>query len=296
MVGIFEKSLAIRSTPRMIAIGLGLLTVIALLDLATGFELSFSIFYLIPVAIATWSTGLRMGQFFCVLAAAVWLFIDLYAGYPYSSALIPAWNALVRLGFFLLTAFLLASIKDLLAAEANLARTDALTQTLNARAFKEVILNHLQLARRYRHPLALGYIDLDNFKTVNDTVGHAEGDRVLKAVAERLQANVRKTDAVCRLGGDEFAVFMPETGLKAARAAFEKIHQDLSLAATEQGWSIGFSIGVAVFPDFPCSVDEALQIADKLMYQVKKAGKGALVCQTHRVSAAAAIPARPLQR
>ena len=154
-----------------------------------------------------------------------------------------------------------------------MARIDSLTQILNARAFNEVSDGLLRMADRTQRPLTLGYIDVDNFKTVNDTEGHSAGDLVLQKVAERLTRSIRSSDVVGRLGGDEFGVLMPETGADGAHVAFAKIMQDLKQDAAEHGWPIGFSIGVAVFPKAPATVDEMVRIADGLMYRAKQAGK-----------------------
>ncbi|HTC77354.1 MAG TPA: diguanylate cyclase, partial [Terriglobales bacterium] len=98
-----------------------------------------------------------------------------------------------------------------LAAEKELSRSDPLTGLPNRRAFYEVALAEADRARRYRHPLSLAYLDVDNFKQVNDDYGHDAGDELLVRVAEVLRRNLRNNDIVARLGGDEFAMLLPET-------------------------------------------------------------------------------------
>jgi diguanylate cyclase (GGDEF)-like protein len=100
---------------------------------------------------------------------------------------------------------------------------------------------------------------------------------VLKSVAATLQASLRKADLVGRLGGDEFAVLLPETTAAGAQRVFETLRQTLLKRVSEQGWPIGFSIGVAFFQEAPASVEEAIKFADALMYRVKKGGKNRLV-------------------
>jgi diguanylate cyclase (GGDEF)-like protein len=171
------------------------------------------------------------------------------------------------------TAHLLYALRTRLEHEATLARLDSLTQILNARAFNEVCQRLVRLAERNQHPLAFAYIDVDDFRTVNDTAGHSAGDLVLQEVASTLARRVRSTDVIGRLGGDEFAVLMPETTDAGAQTAFAKIHDELQRDAAAHSWPIGFSIGVALFQSAPSSVDEALKVADALMYRAKQAGK-----------------------
>jgi diguanylate cyclase (GGDEF)-like protein len=269
--------LADRSFRLVIAGGFALVTLVGLVDYLTGFELSFSIFYLVPIVLVTWYTNHRIGNMLCIVSAIMWLTVDISTGHRYSNMLIPFWNAAVRLGFFMVTAHLLGQLKTHLELEATLARTDSLTTVSNSRAFREITSRLLQLAIRYHRPVVIGYIDLDNFKEVNDHFGHAEGDRVLHAVAATLSRYVRATDVVGRLGGDEFAVFMPETDFPAAKVVFNKIHRELISIAADHGWSIGFSIGVAGFSQIPSTIDEAINIADHLMYRVKENGKNHII-------------------
>lgn len=265
----------------MVAAGLALMVLVAVLDHLTGFELSFSVFYLLPIVLVTWYSQRWIGYLFSGAAAITWLFIDYASNHTYSNNLIPLWNSGVRLSFFLVTATLLAELKARLKYEKTMAKIDGLTEIFNARAFKELAGSFLELAARHRHPVALGYIDVDNFKTVNDRLGHSEGDRVLKAVAGTLKRCVRTTDVVGRLGGDEFAVFLPESDSAGARVMFTRIHEELQSAADAGDWPIGFSVGVAVFTAVPDSIDDALKIADSLMYRVKKAGKNNLLYEEH---------------
>lgn len=280
------KYLDSKSPAQVSVFGLCLLAAVAALDHYTGDELSFSIFYLLPILLVTWCARRWVGFLFCFFAATTWLLVDYASSHSYSNGLIPVWNSGVRLIFFLLTATLLGELKSLLEKEKLLAKTDGLTKVNNARAFKESSSRLLELAARYSHPVVVGYIDLDNFKTVNDDFGHSEGDRVLKAVANTLVKTVRATDVVGRLGGDEFAVFLPETDSDGAHLMFARIHEALQSSATQGGWPIGFSIGVALFFELPASIDDALKVADDLMYRVKKAGKNTLIYQEVRLPAA----------
>jgi diguanylate cyclase (GGDEF)-like protein len=281
MLTLFNYLFAIRSSFLTLTVSIILVVILAFIDHITGFELSFSIFYLVPISLASWYHSRVSGIFICIFSSIVWLFVDYSSGHHYSSAAIPIWNAIVRFGFFIWTAYLLSALKTRLQNEQKLARTDQLTGIMNASAFKESAKIYIDLAIRNNHSIALGYIDLDNFKTINDTRGHTEGDQVLKIVAAEMTDSVRTVDLIARLGGDEFAILLPETDYTGAQIVFNKIRERLTQAVKREGWSVGFSIGVAIFKQVPDSTDSAVKVADALMYRVKSAGKNQIVFQIY---------------
>jgi len=122
-------------------------------------------------------------------------------------------------------------------------------------------------------------VDLDNFKKVNDSLGHAVGDELLVEVAATLKTNLRDSDLVGRLGGDEFAVLLPETDANAARSVLEKLRLLLLDKMDAYGADITFSIGAATFLDLPESLETMIRFADETMYSIKGHGKnGVSVC------------------
>lgn len=279
MFDAIHRFLSGRSQAYIYTLGFLLVAMVGAIDFATGREVAFSYFYLLPILLVTWYGRRGAGYAASAISAFTWLAVDQASGHVYSHFLIPFWNAIVRLAFFVTTTYLLASLKSRFLVEQRLARVDDLTRLYSARAFKEFATNLIDLSKRHAHPLALAYIDLDDFKQVNDELGHSQGDAVLRMVGETLKNNVRSSDIVGRLGGDEFALMMPETGLAAAHAAFAKIHQELKLQGERAHWPIGFSIGVAVFTTPPSSLDEAIDIADRLMYRVKASGKNRVIIE-----------------
>lgn len=169
-------------------------------------------------------------------------------------------------------------IEDLLAAQAALesARRDALTGLPNRGLFHELLSQACADARRDGHGLALMFVDLDRFKTVNDTLGHDAGDELLIQVSERLRACVREGDVVARLGGDEFTVILSpladkETGIRIAERIVADLHREFALSLGVA--HIGVSIGISLFPEDATQPVTLLKNADVAMYQAKEAGR-----------------------
>src|SRR6266700_710960 len=157
--------------------------------------------------------------------------------------------------------------------EKSLSRSDALTGLANRRAFYESAEIERKRAARYLRPLSLAYIDLDNFKQVNDQSGHETGDQVLVTVANVLRKNIRAESVVSRLGGDEFALLLPEADHVAASFVIAKLHGLLTKAMNEKGWPITFSVGMVTYEKPPETTEQMVYAADELMYSVKHEGK-----------------------
>ena len=167
-------------------------------------------------------------------------------------------------------------LKDALERERSAARVDFLTGILNRRGFYEIAGSESQRSRRYKRPLSLVYVDLDNFKGVNDSMGHDAGDELLIQVAAVIHSEVRGTDTVGRLGGDEFAVLLPETDQEQGRIVVDKVQKQLMEAMQEKQWPVTFSIGLISFNVPPESIDEMVREADRVMYSVKLKGKNSI--------------------
>ena len=263
-----------RSRPFIFVSGLLLVFLLGVADYLNGPDVSFLIFYVVPVFVAAWYAGRRAGLWMCAASGLSW-FVGAYANPQHiSHPGVAYWNAAVRLGFMVILAHLVASFKRSLERERELARTDYLTGALNGRSFGELAASEINRARRHSHPFTVAFMDVDDFKQVNDRHGHSAGDRLLKAVADSISQTVRAVDSVARLGGDEFAVLMPETGKAAAQVVIRRVRRQLLEAARRQGLPVTFSIGVVTWDTPPASVDEMLRAADELMYAAKRLGKG----------------------
>jgi two-component system cell cycle response regulator len=158
-----------------------------------------------------------------------------------------------------------------------LAHTDPLTQVLNRRALTARLASELDRARRYQSVLTLLMVDLDHFKTVNDTHGHLVGDDVLREVAAYLQSAIRSVDVVARYGGEEFVVVLPETPLAGAVTFAERIRAQVEkqpFCETEGPLSITASVGVAVYPGEGIeTVEDLFARADDALYRAKAEGR-----------------------
>jgi diguanylate cyclase (GGDEF)-like protein len=170
------------------------------------------------------------------------------------------------------------------------ARHDELTGLPNRRYFTEFLDQSLLVARQAGGAKALLFIDLDNFKPVNDVLGHDEGDALLKKVALRLTSTLRDSDFVARLGGDEFAVIAgmkPATGIDGIRIVAERLLAALNIAIEEAETPVAVtaSIGIALFPDDAASRHELLKQADRAMYEAKAAGRNRIVFASDLVPA-----------
>jgi two-component system cell cycle response regulator len=155
---------------------------------------------------------------------------------------------------------------------------DDLTLLLNRREFLKRFLAEIVRSRRHEHELSLVMVDIDDFKSVNDTFGHAAGDEVLRHLGALLQSDIRKSDVAARVGGDEFVVLLPETDLDGGIASAEKLR--FGIASASKGWTqrvpgITVSVGVVHSRYDSPSFDEAviLDEADKCMYQAKRDGR-----------------------
>jgi diguanylate cyclase (GGDEF)-like protein len=277
MLVYIDKFFTAQPKSHLAALLILLVFIVGAVDHLTGYEISFSIFYLIPIYIGSWYLTQHLNIFICVVCAVTWFIVDYTSGHQYSHELIPYWNACVRLGIFFVVAILLKKLKGTLEHQVSLAQIDDLTGLMNARTFKQRCSAHFQLASRHPRTLVLGYLDLDDFKSVNDNLGHNVGDEVLRAVGNTLATRLRSYDIGARLGGDEFSILLPDIDSAGAHAFFHRLHNSLLELASSNHWPLGVSVGVAIFHSPPTSLYQAMQIADALMYKVKCSGKNGIL-------------------
>ncbi|WP_253451693.1 EAL domain-containing protein [Halomonas sp. Y3] len=158
----------------------------------------------------------------------------------------------------------------------RLAYYDPLTQLPNRRLLEDRLSLAIRHSHRQRKRLAVVFVDLDHFKQINDSMGHAAGDALLVEVAKRMQDALREDDTLARLGGDEFIVLLPELGeIEAARQVAERLIDSISTSfrVGEHDFRIGCSLGISLYPDDADSVELLIQYADAAMYRAKQEGR-----------------------
>ncbi|HKK82826.1 MAG TPA: PAS domain S-box protein [Atribacterota bacterium] len=158
----------------------------------------------------------------------------------------------------------------------ELSRVDPLTGCFNRRYGLELLERQMKLSQRNQSPLLLGFLDINNFKAINDYFGHQEGDQALKEVAHLFQSTLREVDIICRMGGDEFLLVFPDNSLKESPLIRERLEEALSQLnhQIKKNYQIQFSIGFSEYlSDRSKSLDELIAMADQEMYQEKKIKK-----------------------
>ena len=245
------------------------------LNVSTPPMARLGVLYIIPVLLATWTEGWVWGIVFGIASIALREAVA-WGQMPNETMV---WRLVNGLAYVAVVGVAMAGLQRLRRSQAQLAQLvtqDVLTNVLNARAFADRLGQELERNRRYPRPLTLIYLDLDNFKVINDTHGHQTGDAVLRLVADAMRTSVRTADVVGRLGGDEFAVLMPETDAQLADGAAKRLAA--SLRTVFKGTpSVTASIGVVSCTATDASTDDLLRRADQAMYDAKKSGKDRVV-------------------
>jgi diguanylate cyclase (GGDEF)-like protein len=260
------------STRTAVAYSVAMLVAIAVGDYVIGRELGLSSLYLIPVMLITWKYSAAAGAATSMLAYGLWGGITLletgktYLGYV-------LWEGAFKLATALLFIFALSRLRDSLARVSLLARKDSLTDLANRSSFYELVNHEMLRCQRYGGAISIVFIDLDNFKVLNDKFGHDAGDEALRVVAQTMRDQLRCTDLPARFGGDEFAVMLAGMDAHGASQATQILQSRLLSAMRERGWPVTFSIGLAIFNKVPESVDQMIRHADTLMYKIKHRGK-----------------------
>ena len=201
---------------------------------------------------------------------------------PRGSLLQPVQGWRNQVGWVLLLAFAIAggtvlvllrglARKNVLLMAAS--RTDTLTGLHNRRGFDEQLRNEFERSRRTQSPVSLLVLDIDSFKQVNDTFGHAAGDTALEEVAHTIKLSLRAIDVPARFGGDEFAIILPDTGSEGAMIVADRIRAAVEAAFTDHPPHVTTTIGVATIPGHAKTAADAMRMADRALYAAKAQGK-----------------------
>lgn len=249
--------------------------VLGLFRVWTNAEYALAAIVIIPVVLVAWEGGIRQGTVAAFIAASMWVVSDLNTQEGSSAAGVSIVNGIVRLLTYSFVAYLVARVRTLLRQQSELAMRDPLTGLMNRRAFLEAGAAESSRSQRYGHSVAVIFLDLDNFKKLNDNHGHDTGDAALKAVADEVRRVLRVTDSAARLGGDEFAFILPQVDKGSADVAGRKVAAAVA-AALAPFPPVTASIGIAWFEQANGPFSVMLKETDSLMYAVKREGKSGI--------------------
>ena len=244
-----------------------------IVDYATGFEIRAYPLYFLPVCLAAWRFDVIGAASAVSAATAIWAASNVASGLKYSQFYILAINACAQFITFAVVAALLNYARILLDREKFLSNTDRTTGLLNSRGFYPLVTFAVASCRRRNKSLSFAYIDLDNFKCVNDKYGHQRGDVLLNDVAALLKSTLRESDIVARLGGDEFAVCLPDTAQAQAAPILERLRVAISEVFPGTECKVSASVGAVCWDVPPDDIEAMISEADNVMYRIKAAGK-----------------------
>lgn len=172
-------------------------------------------------------------------------------------------NSFIAVGISIFSAGIVAVVKQLITR----ANTDSLTGLYNKSYLDKVLGIEIERAKRYGLPLSIFFLDLDDFKSINDYLGHGIGDIVLSKIADNFKRTIRASDVLFRYGGDEFVLLMPQTDMEGAKRLLSRLKEAISRMEFQGGHRIGISAGIAVFPGDGDTVEKMLRVADQRMYE-----------------------------
>ena len=259
-----------------------MILVLGIVQFMIGGIINIAPLYIFPPLFSSWYGSKTAGLLSALFSTLVFVTIEVIssrASFAFDALL---FFSLPYLLAYSLLAILITNFRNVHRIEVHAADTDNLTGIHSARSFYAELANELLRSKRYDHVFSLAYIDIDNFKNINDSLGHTAGDNLLKEVADCLVSSLRTTDIVSRLGGDEYVCLLPETNQEEAKPAFLKAMELLKKRMKKRNWEVSFSIGVVTFENLPEDIKEAIDIADKLMYSVKNDDKNNVAYQVHQ--------------
>ncbi|MBV8656722.1 MAG: GGDEF domain-containing protein [Burkholderiales bacterium] len=254
------------------------IAVILALDLATNVQIQVETLYFFPLAVAALQLPSTLeAMLFAVSIVVCRQFVSEIEGFVYASQLY--WFiALANTAMTsLLTVALARQIRRYYSQTVNLAMTDALTGIANRRVLMDSIEREIGRLSRHRGMFSIVMIDVDDFKRINDTMGHKAGDALLKMVADDICSTIRRTDVACRLGGDEFALMLVESNREDSSRICAKLSDTIRAHSIQRGFETTVSIGCITFDTPPENAEEALSQTDKMLYIAKGNGKACVV-------------------
>jgi diguanylate cyclase (GGDEF)-like protein len=245
------------------------------IDASAPRELSILGVYLLPIVVVAWAfpdPSAWVVEIACGIAICS---IEEVNAPSYSSTSLLVVSIAFRALFFAAVAIAAHDVKRAHRVLEVRSERDPLTGLLNRRGFEKAARLEIERARRHHRPIALAFLDIDDFKRINDQRGHWTGDRVLQLVGQTLLGG-RQLDVAARVGGDEFVILMPETSTRGAQMAVERLRRSFHASARSFGVRATFTTGVATFARPPRHVGALLAEADRLLFEGKRTQKGSV--------------------
>jgi len=271
---VFQRAYSFKSPHPVAITAVGLVSIagLAVLDSLSGPQVGFAVFYALAIMGVTFHAGWVAGAIMAILSSGAGLSARILYHSDDVSVAAALWNLGNELAVFaalVLVTHYGRSLLDRLAAQS---RVDSLTGALNTRGVLEAFEQERARAVRNASPLSIAFIDLDDMKRVNDELGHAGGDEMLRTLASSVVATIRETDIFGRVGGDEFALILPDTDEQRALTAIQRLRGVVNGRTGDEIPYISVSVGVVTFRRDPPEASDALRAADSLMYVAKRAG------------------------
>lgn len=256
------------------AAAIAFIAFIAVIDYMTNNQTAITLFYAVTIVAVVWLSWGYVAILAALLCGTLGCAIAHISSSPCSvTSSTRAWT---QSSFYLIFTFALLALKYMQVQLKGISTMDPLTDLANSRYFLDVGAKELARAHRYKRAFSIIYIDIDDFRVINDSLGHQVGDGLLREIAKMAKLIIRKSDTVARLGGDEFALLLPETGEVAAKAAVARIIKRLSEIKAPDSRQITFSVGVITNTGQPGDFEDIVNIAKNLMHEVKHGGKNSV--------------------
>ncbi len=256
----------------VVALGLTSVAILGVIDALSTPHVGFALFYALVIMGVTFHAGWVAGAIVAIVASGAALMSSLLYAPDDVTVTAAMWNLGNEVAVFVVLVLTIHQIRTMFDKLAGQSRTDLLTGALNTRGVLEAFERERSRAIRNATPLTLAFIDLDNMKRVNDELGHAEGDEMLRILASSVLGSIREFDVFGRVGGDEFALLLPDTDEQDALKAIQRLRSVVNRRTHARSPYISVSVGVVTFRREPPEASDALRAADALMYVAKRAG------------------------
>ncbi|MDH3539437.1 MAG: GGDEF domain-containing protein [Acidimicrobiia bacterium] len=271
---VFAYAHSLQNPHRVLVVSLGLAAVFGLgvVDALSSPYVGFALFYAMTIMGVTFHGGWVAGTIVAIMASGASLTSNLLYAPDEVSSVAALWDLGNEIAVFVSLVLIVHQLRTMFDKLADQSSRDLLTGALNTRGILEAFERERSRAQRNASPLSLAFIDLDNMKRVNDELGHAEGDEMLRILATGVLSAIREADVFGRVGGDEFALILPDTDEQAAVKAIQRLRSVVNRRTHARSPYISVSVGVVTFRRDPPDASDALRAADSLMYVAKRAG------------------------